>query len=445
VSLRGHKREAAEMLARNALAASRRPFTFTSGLSARHMSRLSPAYWSSEVSKWITMEKGGQEARKSRGQPTRDQNFDHEKWGLHKEPNRHIRHVVTWGYSAATQRILFPDLMLIFSHASALTIYNDLAESPIYMPPEPIVLPSVALGLLVTFRTNTANGRYSEARQLWGEIVNTSRDITRIALQWLPQSQDDAFGHAQAAKVCRICKAFNIVLKYHLTIDGGNPDTRIHRDDPEIATKIKGELEEELIKFCFDPNDPVQAEELKQLMASSHRPLWTLQQMGNATHAGIWARCGDRPDRAIRDAHILERHYQRLCGAMGACERIHRTPIPTAFTRHASRFLMVWCNAMPLVLWPIVGNATPLAAIFVSWAMLGTEDIGIQVEEPFDVLPLFQYCQGIAATCDGLVKDANLGRIQLSLDLGNVHTGPQILPPEHSMAAIGRPQLAATA
>ena len=69
-----------------------------------------------------------------------------------------------------------------------------------YMSPEPVVLPSVALGLLITFRTNTANLRYNEARCLWGEIVNTSRDITRLALQWVPQSRDDTFGKAQAAK-----------------------------------------------------------------------------------------------------------------------------------------------------------------------------------------------------------------------------------------------------
>ena len=35
---------------------------------------------------------------------------------------------------------------------------------------------------------------------------------------------------------------------------------------------------------------------------------------------------------------------------------------------------------MPFVLWPIVGDTIPLAAVFVSWAMLGTEDIGVQVE-----------------------------------------------------------------
>ena len=262
---------------------------------------------------------------------------------MHKDPKRHIRHFVTWGYSAATQRILFPDIALIFSSSAALCTYNCFAELPLYMPPEPIVLPSVALGLLVTFRTNTTVSRYNEARCLWGEIVNTSRDITRIALQWLPQSKDDKFGKAQAAKVCRMTKAFNIVLKYHLTIDGGNPDDRVSRTDPELPSKVKEELRKELSMVCFSPSDPVQARELEDCLSSSHRPLWTIQQMCNASHAGIWARCGDRPDRAIRDGQLLERHFQRLCGAMGACERIHRTPIPTAFTRHCSRFLVVWC------------------------------------------------------------------------------------------------------
>jgi ion channel-forming bestrophin family protein len=262
---------------------------------------------------------------------------------MHKDPKRHIRHFVTWGYSAATQRILFPDLAMIFSHATLLTLYNEVAANPLYMPPEPIVLPSVALGLLVTFRTNTANARYMEARQLWGEIVNTSRDITRLALQWMPQSKDDEFGNLQADRLCRYTKAFCIVLKYHLTIDGGNADSRIDRRDPDLAAKVKIELREELEKVCFNPEVPAQLRELDQLCESAHRPLWILQQMGDAAHAGTWARCGDRPDRTIRDVHAFERHLQRLCGAMGACERIHRTPIPTAFTRHASRFLTVWC------------------------------------------------------------------------------------------------------
>ena len=379
------------------------------------------------VIRTLTTRSEAPEARESAPRCSSPLLFCIRRWSIHKDPKRHVRHFVTWGYSAATQRILFPDLALIFSSSALLTAFNHVAEIPMYMPPEPIVLPSVALGLLITFRTNTANMRYNEARCLWGEIVNTSRDITRIALQWLPQSNDDKFGKAQSAKVCRMTKAFSIVLKYHLTIDGGNPDSRFSRSDPDLPALVKEELRKELSTVCFSPSDPVQAQELEDCLNSSHRPLWAIQQMCDASHAGIWARCGDRPDRALRDGQLLERHFQRLCGAMGACERIHRTPIPTAFTRHSSRFLMVWCNAMPLVLWPIVGTATPLAATFVSWAMLGTEDIGVQVEEPFDVLPLFQYCQGIAATCDGMVKDAHNNMITLSKDLEFQRTGPQIL------------------
>lgn len=236
------------------------------------------------------------------------------------------------------------------------------------MPPEPIVLPSLALGLLVTFRTNTANARYMEARNLWGEIVNTSRDITRVALQWLPQSAEDAFGNAQAAKVCRMTKAFSITLKYHLTIDGGNPNSSVSRSDPDLPAKVEEALRAELLKCCFDASDPEQVAELERCLNSPHRPLFTIQQMCDAAHAGVWARCGDRPDHALRDGMLLEgclmaaafaragcrrggpfrplsvgRHFQRLCAAMGACEKIHRTPIPTAFTRHSSRFLTAWC------------------------------------------------------------------------------------------------------
>jgi len=53
------------------------------------------------------------------------------RWYMHKSPRRHIRHFVTWGYSAATQRILFPDLALIFGTSSVLTAYNFIAEAPI--------------------------------------------------------------------------------------------------------------------------------------------------------------------------------------------------------------------------------------------------------------------------------------------------------------------------
>jgi len=55
-------------------------------------------------------------------------------------------------------------------------------------------------------------------------------------------------------------KAFSIVLKYHLTVDGGNPDgvrheiSRFALVQGEGAPKIKEELRAELIKCPPPPN-----------------------------------------------------------------------------------------------------------------------------------------------------------------------------------------------
>ena len=140
-----------------------------------------------------------------------------------------------------------------------------------------------------------------------------------------------------------------IVLKFHLTRSTAATRTTAARCPATPNCNVEGgggaAQGAEQYGLLRRPEPPrCRREELERFVAARRTGRCaTIQQMCTASHAGIWARCGDRPDRAIRDGQLLERHFQRLCGAMGACERIHRTPIPTAFTRHCSRFLMVWC------------------------------------------------------------------------------------------------------
>ena len=58
-----------------------------------------------------------------------------------------------------------------------------------------------------------------------------------------------------------------------------------------------------------------------------------------------------------------------------ACERIIDTPIPTAYTRHISRFLSAWLTVLPLALWSDVGMATPITSITIAYFVLGFEDL----------------------------------------------------------------------
>ena len=47
-------------------------------------------------------------------------------------------------------------------------------------PVETSIVPSLVLGLLLVFRTNTAYERFWEGRKLWGQLVNTSRSLVRL-------------------------------------------------------------------------------------------------------------------------------------------------------------------------------------------------------------------------------------------------------------------------
>jgi hypothetical protein len=39
----------------------------------------------------------------------------------------------------------------------------------------------------------------------------------------------------------------------------------------------------------------------------------------------------------------------------GGCERILRTPVPLSYSRHNSRFLIIWLTLLPFTLWDQVG------------------------------------------------------------------------------------------
>jgi ion channel-forming bestrophin family protein len=89
----------------------------------------------------------------------------------------------------------------------------------------------------------------------------------------------------------------------------------------------------------------------------------------------------------------LQEQVTLFVNMAGGCERIQRTPIPSAYTRHTSRFLLTYVLLAPLQLWPALGWATPAVAPAIAFLLLGVENIGVQIEEPFRVLPLDAICR----------------------------------------------------
>ena len=82
----------------------------------------------------------------------------------------------------------------------------------------------------------------------------------------------------------------------------------------------------------------------------------------------------------------------------GACERIFKSPIPLVYTRHTSRFVGVWLGFLPLAIWGVDSSWNHLATIpssaLIVFFLLGIEELGLQIEEPFGILPLEAFVDG---------------------------------------------------
>ena len=119
--------------------------------------------------------------------------------------------------------------------------------------------------------------------------------------------------------------------------------------------------------------------EVEQLLKARHRPNYCLQVISEILKA---ARLPTAPHMRM-EANVTE-----FEDCLGACERILRTPVPLSYTRHTTRFLMIWLTLLPFALVGACGAATvPLCAV-VGYLLLGVEEIGNTIEEPFSILPL---------------------------------------------------------
>ncbi|KDD74270.1 bestrophin [Helicosporidium sp. ATCC 50920] len=209
-----------------------------------------------------------------------------------------------------------------------------------------------ALSLLLVFRTNAAYDRWWEARKTWGSLVNRTRDFMRQALTFFPASES-----AEAGVLLRWTVALPRMLLWKL------------REQAVLEAELQGVLlpaEFSLLREC------------------DHRCALALALMSEVVQR---ARGLDRGQRRCLDANLTA-----LGDTVGVCERILRTPIPLSYSRHTSRWLLVWLAFLPFSLWRLYAwGSVPLSGLL-AFLMLGIDEIGVQIEQPFQVLPLESLC-----------------------------------------------------
>ena len=137
-------------------------------------------------------------------------------------------------------------------------------------------------------------------------------------------------------------------------------------------------------------------DELVQRMATANNPPTVI-----AAAISQWinqCRLDGRID--TRQQTVMEQTLSSLVDNQGGCERIQRTPLPFVYAALIKQILLLYLASLPLVLVNKMGFAAPLVVAVVSFGMLGIEEAGIEIENPFDndpnSLPLEQLCATIA-------------------------------------------------
>lgn len=226
-----------------------------------------------------------------------------------------------------------------------------------------------ALSLLLVFRTNASYDRFWEGRKLWGGIVNTTRNLVRASRAFLGESP-------LQAELVRWAAIF--------------PHATMHA--------LRGG------RGLGPQAEALPAEVREQVLAAQHPPLAVAARMSD-----VLARA--RKQGLLGEwSHLeLDRNVGLLVDLLGACERIHKTPLPFAYVVHLRRALFLFTLSLPFALVAKFHFWTVPYCFLVAFIFFGIEEIGVEIEDPFGLdendLPLERISETIEKNLLGLERE----------------------------------------
>jgi putative membrane protein len=220
----------------------------------------------------------------------------------------------------------------------------------------------LVLGLLVAFRNSTAYDRWWEARKLWGQLVNDSRNLC-LKVRDLAGPDDP-----DRREVAGLVVEFAEALKVHLR----RGSVRARPGGPGLP-----------------PNQPL------RIAGSLYDIL------------GRWRRDGRLDGLSLL---WIDSHAKALMDICGACERIRNTPISPSYRALVRHGIVIYLLIGPIYIIEDFGLLSLPVFMLASYFLIGIELVADEVEEPFgeggDNLSLETYCATIARSVDEILGDS---------------------------------------
>lgn len=194
-----------------------------------------------------------------------------------------------------------------------------------------------------------------EGTKVWTRVIAGTSDFARQVIASVDGLSDG--NRVIKRNLLQYIMAFPVALKCHLTYDS---DAR------------------------RDLQNLLEADDLAIVLSSKHRPHCIIQFISQSLQL-----------LALEETkkNILESKISCFHEGIGVCEQLIGTPVPLAYTRLTSRFLVFWHLTLPIILWDdchwIVVPATFISAA----SLFCIEEVGVLIEEPFPMLALDEKCK----------------------------------------------------
>ena len=251
-----------------------------------------------------------------------------------------------------------PLAVLFAIDVAITTAYVFLGWNWMAMPSVPLSILGGVLGVIVGFRNASAYARWWEARTIWGGIVNNSRTFARQVLSLMDAPNHDAAIAGQLSECQRKLVLLQIAYVHAL---------RNHLRGTPLQDDLSGLVSvDELESWRSHNNLPLAIQQrMAQIIAEAHQLGWidTIR----------WA--------------ALDRTLSQLMDSQGASERIKNTPMPRLYDMLIRLAIDFYCALLPLGMVASLRLFTPVGSTQVGFMFLALDQIGRDLETPFENRP----------------------------------------------------------
>jgi putative membrane protein len=242
---------------------------------------------------------------------------------------------------------------LLFTLFATVTVAARLllGQRWIALPALPLAVVGGALGIFVSFRTNSAYARWWEGRQLWGRMVNVSRLFASQVMSYLPSGEGGAASPLQRTLLRRHV-AYVHVLRCALRQQSA-------LEDPRVIEHL-GEEERAALK--------------------------TERNLGHAlVHRQLSALAKEAREGTLNAVQLqsMDTAIAGMLDAQGGCERIKKTPLPRGYAFIAERLILAYALLFPASVVGDLGWITIPMSLLVNLSFTLISEAGRVLEDPF--------------------------------------------------------------